>query len=378
MKMWGQDLPYYHGMGIKGHNNEQDKAWSILGPHNYLMARLGWDITLDWRAVLEEYCGKAFGKGGPFMARYYQALIDAQENAGSEAGGYGSAHLIFTDAFLAQAQALLDQAAAAADTPRDRKMVADFSQPLQAARHYMALRTALNACDFQQAHEHFQAMVKHWDAQHASNPDLVSRYGRRYLDWLFKPVIELGLKHSSGEYRIVERLPDELPMALDPTHAGAELGLASPATPDQHWLRVRTFSSSFAEQGLLFYGSGGVWYRHRFTAPAAGDLGAGQGLGLFVGSVEDEVRVFLNGRYIGKGVGFIAPFVFDLSEHLKPGQENLLALQVIRNSYLNELGRGGILYPCFLFAGPKLAKAAPNNQPLLRVLPGGSTEPLNP
>ncbi len=378
MKIWGVDLPYYHQLGIKGHNNEQDKAWSILGPHNYLMARLGWDATLDWRQVLDDYCAKAFGKGGPAMAQYYLALIEAQETAGTEAGAYGSIHAIFTPAFLSQAQTLLDQAAAAADTPYHQKMVGYFSAPLQSARIYLAFRAAMMQCDFAEAVKQYDAMVAHWDAQNERNPDLVSRYARRYIDWLFKPVAQRGLEYSSGEYQIVYRVPDELSAALDPHDAGAALGLQNPQVPDAGWMKLRTFSSSFNEQGLHFYGQGGIWYRTRFTGPEAAQLQNGRGAGLFVGSVEDEVRVYLNGQYVGSGRGFIQPFAFDLTEHLKPGAENLLALNVVRNSYLNEMGRGGILYPCFVFTGPRLDKSAPINEPLYRVLPGGSLEPITP
>lgn len=377
MKIWGSDLPYYHSLGIKGHNNEQDKAWSILGPHNYLMARLGWDIELDWRKVLDDYCAKAFGRGGPAMAQYYLALIEAQETAGVEAGAYGTKHLIFTPAFLEKADALLKQAAAAAaDTPYHRKMVDYFSQPLTAARIYLAFREAVMRFDYAAAMEQYNAMVAQWEATDKKNPDLVSRYGRRYLDWLFKPMAEMGLKHSTGEYRIHYRLPDALPMALDPHNAGAELGLQLPEVSDAGWIKVRTYSSSFAEQGLQFYGTGGVWYRARFDGPAADQFAEGRGVGLFIGSVEDEVRVYINGRYVGLGRGFIRPFAFDLTEHIRPGEPNVLALHVIRNSYLNEMGRGGIIYPCYVFTGPRLEKPAPDNEPLYRVLPGGATEPI--
>jgi len=38
----------------------------------------------------------------------------------------------------------------------------------------------------------------------------VSGYARTYIDWLFKPYVEQGLQYSTGQYKIVHAIPDEL------------------------------------------------------------------------------------------------------------------------------------------------------------------------
>ena len=76
--------------------------------------------------------------------------------------------------------------------------------------------------------------------------------------------------------------------------------------------------------------------------------------------------------------GFIRPFAIDLTEHVRPGGRNLLAIQVVRRNMLNELARGGLMYPSFVFAGPRLESVAPQTDPPYRVLPGGATEPIGP
>ena len=45
---------------------------------------------------------------------------------------------------------------------------------------------------------------------------------------------------------------------------------------------------------------------------------------------------------------------------------------------LNELWQGGLLYPSFVFAGPRLDQPAPLDDPPYRVLPGGAREPIRP
>lgn len=70
---------------------------------------------------------------------------------------------------------------------------------------------------------------------------------------------------------------------------------------------------------------------------------------------------------------FSKPFVFDLTEAtlFGSGQKNLLAIKVVRNSLINEIGLGGLLRPSFLFTGPRVENPVDTNAPQQRVLPGG-------
>src|SRR5690606_3353242 len=112
-------------------------------------------------------------------------------------------------------------------------------------------------------------------------------------------------------------------------------------------IRTRTISTTWDAQGLAGLRSGAVWYRHHFTLPA--DL-QGEPIGLFIGGVEDEARVWINGRYLGTiGRAFSKPAVFDLTDGLASTGDNVLAIQVVRNSAANEIGLGGIIRPCYLF-----------------------------
>lgn len=376
MKIWGEDLPYYAAMGVVGHNNEQDKAWSILGPHNYLMARMGWDTSLDWRQVLAHYCTLAFGAGAEPMEQYYLDLIDTQESAGFEAGGYASIHLIFDRGFVERARARFARAAAAAGTEVHRRNVDYFSQPVTALERYLDYRDAVTAFDFEKGLRAYEAMLAHWETYLEKNANLVSRYGRRYAEnWLFGPYVKQAHQYSTGDYRLLHALPDALPTLLDPNVSGAFMGFQNPEVRDHSWMTTKTWSSSWEAQGLGPYRQGAVWYRQRFELPKTGE---GEGIGLFIGAVEDEIHVWCNGQYVGRGRGFIRPFAFDLTAHVRPGGDNLLALQVVRRGMLNELWQGGLLYPSFVFAGPRLDQPAPLDDPPYRVLPGGAREPIRP
>jgi hypothetical protein len=52
-------------------------AWGHAALMNYLLAKLDWDPDADVDAVFDEFCEKAYGKGGEEMKRFYR-LLDAE------------------------------------------------------------------------------------------------------------------------------------------------------------------------------------------------------------------------------------------------------------------------------------------------------------
>ncbi|MHC4886727.1 MAG: DUF4838 domain-containing protein, partial [Planctomycetota bacterium] len=372
VRIYGQDIAYYKSIGIMGHNQESDKAWSILGPHNHLLARLSWDTSLDWQKELNDYCRKAFGEGGPAMAEYFKLVDHQQTHSGVEAGSYAAIPHVLGRDFVAKARALFAKAGTAAKGEMDRKRVLYFSKPLDMLELFLDYTEAGVALDFAKVTASYDAMLKLWDEVNAMNGELFSRYPRK---WYHKAFLgnfaKLGLKHSTGEYRIVEPLPDRMKAMLDPYVKGQEMSYQHPDLNDEACFTVATYSKTFEQQGLGGMREGAIWYRHRFTLK---EKDRKQPIGLFVGQVEDEVNVFINGKYIGYARGWPSSYVFDLSDGIQTEGENVLALQVVRRGKLNEAGHGGIVRPCFLFTGPKLKQKAPKDSPVGRVLPGGAID----
>ncbi len=372
VRHFGEELPYYARIGVLGHNNEQDKAWSILGPHNYILARLGWDTTLDWRDLLREYCDVAFGAGADAMFRYYLMLDETQSHAGIESGAYPSVPLVLDRAFLSRAEALLAEARSAAETDTHRRNVEWFGQSVTALTIYHDLIDALSEGAFSEAGDRYDDLMAHWRTQLDADPNLVSRYAELYLKhWCLKPFLDLARTYSSDPYAVLHQLPEALPTRLDPDNAGQRMGFQLPAQAADKYRKTRTYRSTWDAQGLGEYRDGGVWYYHTFDGVTPAD---GQGVGLLIGGVEDVVHVFLNGRYVGTGRGYLTPFVFDLTDDLHHEAANFLAIQVVRENPINELGLGGLLQTSFVFAGPRLESKAPAEENAPRVLPGGSRD----
>lgn len=373
VKIWGDELPFYKAQGMLGLNVEATKMWSVLAPSDYVFMKLSWNTRQDWHALLRQFCEKAYGAGADAMEAYHLDLIKTQHGAGQEAGSYHAFPLIYSDEWVRGALARIDQAASAAKTDPDRQRIGFVRHNVEALQLFLTFHAATTSFDFAGAKRQYDAMRAHWDKAYALNSDLVANEAPGYLKRFLVRFVDDALKFSSDPYRIVARIPDAMPTQFDEKMVGHGAGFEyeQPATDDSAWPTSRTYSSNWSAQGLAAgHRSGSVWYRHRFVLPA--DL-KGQPVGLFVGGVEDEVRVWINGQLVGtSGQRFSTPAQFDLTDGVKAGAENVLAMQVIRNSAANEIGIGGILRPCYVFTGPRLERKAPGpDVQLRRVLPGG-------
>jgi hypothetical protein len=367
LKIWGEDLPYYKKAGCIGTYSEWVKNWSVTGPGDYLEVKLNWNTSLKWRDVLTKYCKSAFGKGAPFMEQYYLNIVKQQHGAKIEAGSYHGFHLIYDKKFIADSNALFDRALQESDNPRSKRMIAWYREPLEMLELYLAYRKAFTSYDFVKANELYDEIGRLWDKYYRMNSNLVGKSALRYLKRFQEKFIREGLKYSTGEYRIAKQIPEKLVTMLDPYVKGQEMGFHSPELNDKRFIETSTWNIPWSAQGFGAYFDGAIWYRVRFDVPAALQ---GKPLGLFLGGVDNLARVYLNGKYIGEGRGFSAPMVFDLTGDMKYNAENLLAIQV-QHADIGELGTFGIIYPSFIFTGPRLEQKAPTQQRLRRVLPGG-------
>ncbi len=369
VRIWGEEMPFYKQNRIIGMNVEATKSWSILAPSDYVFMRLAWNADQDWRELLAEFCRNAYGKGAEPMRRYNLRLIETQHGAGQEAGSYHAFHLIYDMAWVEAARADIAAAMAAADTDADRTRIGYVAHNVEALALYLNYHRATMDFDFPGAKAAYDAMLAHWQAGYDMNTDIVANETPQYLRRFIQRFVDAGLKYASEPYKLVCRIPDELPTVFDPHSVGHRMQYQQPGINDSAFTRTRTYSTTWDAQGLAGLRSGAVWYRFWFELP---ETARHQPLGLFVGGVEDEARVWINGKPVGtSGRGFSVPFLFDLTDGVLPEGRNLLAVQVVRNSAANEIGLGGIIRPCFLFTGPRLESPSPKPMELRRVLPGG-------
>jgi hypothetical protein len=369
LHIWGEELPFYKAQNIIGLNVEATKQWSVLAPSDWLFMKLAWNANQDWKKLLHEYCAKAYGAGAAPMETYWLRLTERQRAAGQEAGSYWAFPLMYDDAFIAAAKQDFAEAKRLAQTANDKTRIDYVAGGVEALRLYLEYFRATERFDFAAAKAGYDAMLAHWQKQYDQNTDLVANEAPAYLKRFIAQFVEQGVRYSSDAYSIIEKLPDEMPTIFDPNNVGHSLNYHHPEINDTHFGKTKTFSSTWDAQGLTGIRTGSVWYRHHFTLPT--NL-KGKAIGLFLGGMEDEARVYLNGKLIGSsGVAFSKPAAFDLTDDAIYGGENVLAIQVVRNGNANEIGLGGLLRPSFVFTGPRLETKAPKPFENRRVLPGG-------
>jgi len=68
-------------------------------------------------------------------------------------------------------------------------------------------------------------------------------------------------------------------------------------------------------------------YRREFTVPAQWN---GREIFLYLGSVKSAFYLYVNGNYIGYSEGSKLPSEFDITQSVKPGEKNIVALRVLR------------------------------------------------
>ena len=369
VRIWGEELPFYKAHHIIGLNVEATKSWSILAASDYVFMRLAWDTSQDWEKLLEEFCRNAYGKGAEAMLRYHRRLIDTQHDSGMEAGSYHAFHLMYDMDWVKSGRNDITEALAAAESAAQRTRIGYVAHNIEALALYLRFHQATREFNFVAAKDLYDQMLAHWQAGYDQNTDLVANETPQYLKRFIEKYVDQAVQYSTGPYQIAYPIPDALPTMFDPTVSGHRMQYHHPDVNDEGYVLTRTFSTTWDAQGLTGNRDGAVWYRIHFKLP---ENVAGKPIGLFVGGVEDEARVWINGTSVGtSGRGFSVPFVFDLTASIKYEGENMLAIQVIRNSKANEIGVGGILRPSFIFAGPQLETAAPKPMELRRTLPGG-------
>lgn len=367
LKMWADDLPMYHAMNVQGVYNEEEVAWATLAPGNYLEAKLLWNVKADLAAVLDDFCRAAYGKGAVPMADYYRRLTERQSAAKVETGSFHGFHLIYDAAFVAASGKLFDAALAAAESEAEKERVRVARFPLDQLGVFLELRRKQFAFDFTGALKLYEDSIAARMAMRERKEGQVSAAAMRMLNRFFERPLRESVKYTTAPYRMICALPDEMTTGLDPWNRGAAMGFARADIDDAGWLKTKTYSTPWSVQGLMPYALGSVWYRVRIPAIRE------ENVGLLIGGADSVVRVYANGTYVGMGQGFAKPFAFDLTGLVHADRENFLAIQVEHPSN-SELGTGGIVYPSFLFAGPRLASRAPKCDKVERLLPGGAVE----
>lgn len=371
LKIWAEEYPFYHRMNVQGVYNQCEMAWATLGPSNYLEAKMLWNVDSDPEAVLDGYCRAAFGKGAPFMADYFRRLTRRQSEARQEAGSFHAFHLIYDRGFVEECLRLFDSAVEVAEDDAEKTRIAHMRFPLEELGRFLDLRAMQFDFRFGEAACLLSKMMAARKAAYDEPGGWVCEGATNMLKRFFLAPLNESARLTATPYSLFFKLPDSMPTALDPFNAGEKMGFADPRIDDSGWLRTCTYSRPWSAQGLSSMSIGSVWYRVWLPPALEGPLG------LLIGGCDSCAKVYVNGALVGEGRGFARPLPFDITDAVMPGTTNLLAIQVQRHG-LSEIGVGGLIFPSFVFTGPRLERRAPIFDDSIRLLPGGEIEKVKP
>jgi beta-glucuronidase len=143
-----------------------------------------------------------------------------------------------------------------------------------------------------------------------------------------KPIIPMS--PTVNPYPLIALSSNSIPLtgewrfSIDLDKVGEGQEWFAPGYNDSTWATVSVPHTWNVMPEYLDY-EGLAWYRRTFTVPAGSENAH---LRLHFEAVFYLARIWLNGEYLGEHEGGYTPFEFDISSVAKPGEINVLAVQV--------------------------------------------------
>ena len=117
-----------HGMNGLFAQSTQTPGGELRELRHYLLAQCMWRPQTDGRKTIEEFCRLYYGRGADGVLEYIDFMHDEFYSQGKQLGVYGG--MDYSDAFIAEADAILGRAEAKADTPETKSRVAVARLPI--------------------------------------------------------------------------------------------------------------------------------------------------------------------------------------------------------------------------------------------------------
>lgn len=117
---------------------------------------------------------------------------------------------------------------------------------------------------------------------------------------------------------------------MDPRSQGVAMGYTSDACLTTSWLETAVpISVNRIAPGMDFY-TGPCWFARSFAVP---ESWRGSRIVVRFEGVNFRSRVWVNGRFLGEHLDGFTPFEFAIQDAVKPGQDNLLMVEVDTTSH---------------------------------------------
>ncbi len=363
------NMPLLKKLGLAGFWNEGRTVRGEAGVFpTYVLARMMWDADLDVDACRNEYFGVWYGAAAEPALAFWEAMENAIERSPIGGDRDHLLSLIYTPQLIAELDAHLDRAEAAAagdawTEPRVRADRATFNYLLA----YKAMERAEFAADWPEAVRQADAMVEalrpameisrfYWDISAEAKPMAGQAHGFYYWGTGHRRQVYADLVERTGGSQgdLVAVLPEMARFRIDPRDDGRFDGWFRPDWPDDDWETLATTRPFFAVNHYLdpsgFPYLGAVWYRLEVDVPASA---AGQPVRLYALAAETEAWVWVNGQFVGHRPyleAYIrpAPIDLDVTSALRPGESNSVVIRLHTNYQPAQMA-GGMTSRLFLY-----------------------------
>ena len=213
--------------------------------------------------------------------------------------------------------------------------------------NFLGMMESMTDFNFVEANQKYEKALEIREESVLHSPVAINPYGSYlYIDWFWKNYAPQAAERVTNGNTMLTEMPDEWNAMLYPSAYGDVIGLQKPGLGTKSWMKLKTYSDTWSAQGLRYY-KGYMWYRTTVKVPES----AGNGnVFLWLGMVDDEARVWVNGKACQKvqGASLMKPFEYDITDAVRFGEENLVVVEV-RNAWLDELGTGGLMGPSMIW-----------------------------
>jgi hypothetical protein len=337
-----RDFPLLHKWGVIGFLDETRNVWAECGiASRYLRAQLEWDAEADVQAILQDFYVNWYGAAAEPMRGFYDAIEDAIVAAPLHGHEDRILPYVYTPVLLETLGRLVQEAERKADSDAARLHVKADRLICEHLKAYMAMSSAEAQADFAAAARHAQRMMDLRRELHAISPFYIWYDEERYHSGIWYWGVEdrrryyEGLaKLTDGEGgRLVVKLPERAQFRTDPFDEGVAAEWYAGEVAEPEWRPILTTEPFYVqgyedEQGHPYVGQ--LWYRLRVEVPESAQ---GQRVMLYAPTVETEAWCWVNGQYVGHRPyreAYVRPaeMELDVSEAIRPGQRNLIAVRV--------------------------------------------------
>lgn len=168
--------------------------------------------------------------------------------------------------------------------------------------------------------------------------------GTLWVDNVYLRAVNLGPRDAKIGLEKVVEINQGWKFKTDPDEVGSKNGYHKPGLDVSKWEDISVLQS-WDSQGYKKY-NGYAWYRNNNVMVP--EWVKGDRLSLYFGGVDELGAVWVNGKFVGSHIFWEFPFTLDVTDAVKPGERNEIAVKVFDSMY-----GGGIYGGVILMRTPK-------------------------